>query len=58
MRVFHGSDALVPVIDLQKCRPNRDFGRSFYVTQHRSQAEAYATFFIANQQALKLAKVE
>ncbi|MDR1379971.1 MAG: DUF3990 domain-containing protein [Tannerella sp.] len=42
MRVFHGSDIPVPVIDLQKCRPNRDFGRGFYVTQHHLQAEEMA----------------
>jgi len=39
MRVYHGSDTLVAVIDLQKCKPNRDFGRGFYVTKLRSQAE-------------------
>jgi hypothetical protein len=42
MRVFHGGDALVSVIDLQKCKPNRDFGRGFYVTKLRSQAEDMA----------------
>ena len=39
MRVYHGSDTLISVIDLQKCKPNRDFGRGFYVTKLRSQAE-------------------
>jgi hypothetical protein len=42
MRVYHGSDTLVSVIDLQKCKPNRDFGRGFYVTKIRSQAENMA----------------
>jgi hypothetical protein len=42
MRVYHGSDTLVSVIDLQKCKPNRDFGRGFYVTKLRSQAESMA----------------
>ncbi|GHV27072.1 hypothetical protein FACS1894176_08590 [Bacteroidia bacterium] len=42
MRVFHGSDTLVSVIDLQKCKPNRDFGRGFYVTKLRSQADDMA----------------
>jgi len=42
MRVYHGSDTLVAVIDLQKCKPNRDFGRGFYVTKLRSQAEDMA----------------
>jgi CRISPR/Cas system-associated endonuclease/helicase Cas3 len=43
MKVYHGSDTLVSVIDLQKCKPNRDFGRGFYVTKLRSQAENMAT---------------
>jgi hypothetical protein len=42
MRVYHGSDTLVSVIDLQKCKPNRDFGRGFYVTKLHAQAESMA----------------
>ncbi|MDR1974869.1 MAG: DUF3990 domain-containing protein [Bacteroidales bacterium] len=42
MKVYHGSDTIVSVIDLQKCKPNRDFGRGFYVTRLRSQAEDMA----------------
>ena len=42
MRVYHGSDTLISVIDLQKCKPNRDFGRGFYVTKLYSQAEDMA----------------
>jgi len=42
MRVYHGSDTPVSVVYLQKCKPNRDFGRGFYVTKLRSQAEDMA----------------
>jgi CRISPR/Cas system-associated endonuclease/helicase Cas3 len=42
MKVFHGSDTDVSVVDLQKCKPNKDFGRGFYVTKLRSQAEDMA----------------
>jgi hypothetical protein len=42
MKVFHGSDTTVTIIDLQKCKPNRDFGRGFYVTKLREQAENMA----------------
>ncbi|MCL1933327.1 MAG: DUF3990 domain-containing protein [Candidatus Azobacteroides sp.] len=42
MRVFHGSNTLVSLIDLQRCKPSRDFGRGFYVTKLRSQAEEMA----------------
>jgi len=42
MRVYHGSDTVVSVVNLQKCKPNKDFGRGFYVTKLRSQAEDMA----------------
>ncbi|MDR1169615.1 MAG: DUF3990 domain-containing protein [Prevotellaceae bacterium] len=32
MKVFHGSDMLVEVVDLSKSKPGKDFGRGFYVT--------------------------
>jgi len=43
MRVFHGSYAAVSEIDLTKSRNNLDFGKGFYVTNIRSQAEFWAT---------------
>jgi hypothetical protein len=43
MRVFHGSYAAVSEIDLTKGRNNLDFGKGFYVTGIRSQAEFWAT---------------
>jgi predicted RNA-binding protein YlxR (DUF448 family) len=42
MRVFHGSNTAVSIVDLQKCKPNKDFGRGFYVTKFRKQAEDMA----------------
>ncbi len=42
MRVYHGSDTYIYSIDLQKCKPGKDFGRGFYVTNIRSQAEEMA----------------
>ena len=42
MRVFHGSYAVVDVIDVKKGRSNLDFGKGFYVTNIRSQAEFWA----------------
>ncbi|KAA6322579.1 hypothetical protein EZS27_027892 [termite gut metagenome] len=42
MKVYHGSDTLISVIDLQECKPNRDFGRGFYVTKLHSQADDMA----------------
>ena len=42
MKVFHGSDILIDRIDLSKCKPRKDFGRGFYVTKLRVQAEDMA----------------
>ena len=43
MKVFHGSYTTVSEIDLSKGRSNLDFGKGFYVTNIRSQAEYWAT---------------
>ena len=42
MKVFHGSYTIVDVIDLAKGRSNLDFGKGFYVTSIRAQAEFWA----------------
>ena len=42
MRVFHGSDTYINVIRLEKCKPNKDFGRGFYVTKLAEQAQDMA----------------
>ncbi|MFV0555259.1 MAG: DUF3990 domain-containing protein [Mangrovibacterium sp.] len=42
MIVYHGSYTEIAKIDLQKCEPNKDFGRGFYVTKIKEQAEAWA----------------
>ena len=42
MILFHGSNAEIEQVDLSKCRPFKDFGRGFYLTTMRTQAEAMA----------------
>ncbi|MDR1405854.1 MAG: DUF3990 domain-containing protein, partial [Prevotellaceae bacterium] len=42
MKVYHGSNTAIDEIDLEKCQWGKDFGRGFYVTSLRSQAEAWA----------------
>ncbi|MDR0606500.1 MAG: DUF3990 domain-containing protein [Bacteroidales bacterium] len=42
MKVYHGSYTTINEIDIAKCQPGRDFGRGFYVTKIRSQAEYWA----------------
>ena len=42
MKVYHGSYTKVDKIDLSKCKPNKDFGKGFYVTKFRHHAEEWA----------------
>ena len=38
MRLYHGSTIDIQHIDLDKSRPNKDFGRAFYLSDDRQQA--------------------
>jgi hypothetical protein len=42
MTVYHGSYTHVEAVDLEKCEIGKDFGRGFYVTKIREQAEFWA----------------
>ena len=42
MILYHGSNLNIVNIDLSKCRPGKDFGKGFYVTELREQAEKMA----------------
>ena len=42
MKVYHGSYMKVVNIDLSNCKPNKDFGKGFYVTKIRNHAEEWA----------------
>lgn len=42
MRLYHGSNQEIGEIDLSRGLPDKDFGRGFYVTQLRHQAERMA----------------
>jgi hypothetical protein len=39
MILYHGSNTVVREIDLDKCRPYKDFGRGFYLTNIKEQAK-------------------
>jgi hypothetical protein len=43
MKVYHGSYTAIENIDFSFCRKKRDFGKGFYVTKIRSQAEYWAS---------------
>ena len=42
MILYHGSNVAIENIDLAKCRPYKDFGKGFYLTDIRRQAERMA----------------
>ena len=44
MMLYHGSTVNITSIDLDKSRPNKDFGRAFYLSASREQAYEMATF--------------
>ncbi len=38
IHLYHGSTVCIDHIDLHKSRPNKDFGRGFYLSADRQQA--------------------
>lgn len=42
MILYHGSNVEINQIDLERCRPHKDFGRGFYLTTIKAQAEKMA----------------
>ena len=42
MILYHGSNVAIENIDLAKCRPYKDFGKGFYLTDIPRQAERMA----------------
>ena len=42
MILYHGSNTIINEIDLDKCKPFKDFGRGFYMTEIKEQAENMA----------------
>jgi hypothetical protein len=42
MILYHGSNTEIEIIDLNKCRPYKDFGKGFYTTPYEDQARSMA----------------
>ena len=42
MILYHDSNVDIKTIDLSKCSPNKDFGRGFYLTTIKEQAQRMA----------------
>jgi hypothetical protein len=50
MKLYHGTNQVFDVIDLQKSKPNKDFGRGFYLSSNYEQALNLANIKIEQQQ--------
>ena len=44
MILFHGSNMVIEQIDLDKSKPNKDFGKGFYLSENEAQAREMADF--------------
>ena len=44
MILYHGSNMAVEQIDLDKSKPNKDFGKGFYLSESEAQAMEMAAF--------------
>ena len=44
MILYHGSNTYIEEIDLSKSKPNKDFGKGFYLSDNKPQAEQMAKF--------------
>lgn len=42
MILYHGTNLSIEKIDLSVCRPNKDFGKDFYLTTLEDQAQKMA----------------
>ena len=46
MILYHGSNSAIETIDLRKSKPNKDFGKAFYLSEEKQQAEEMAAFTV------------
>lgn len=46
MILYHGSNTVIETIDLSKSKPNKDFGKAFYLSKEKQQAEEMASFTV------------
>lgn len=62
MLLYHGSNTPIETIELKKCRPYKDFGQGFYMTDIPAQASRMAQrttkitsqYFFHTEEAIKL----
>lgn len=44
MILYHGSNVAIDKIDLAKSKPNKDFGKGFYLSENKEQAIEMAKY--------------
>lgn len=57
MKLYHGTTVDIEQIDLSKSRPNKDFGRAFYLSTEEAQAMEMAQFKAAFEDATPIVNV-
>lgn len=57
MRLYHGSTTEIDRIDLSKSKPNKDFGRAFYLSDNEKQALEMAQFRAAFEETTPVVNV-
>lgn len=57
MRLYHGSTIDIQHIDLAKSRPNKDFGRAFYLSDDHQQALELAQFRAEFEEAVPVVNI-
>ena len=57
MILYHGSYIRIEGIDLQKCKPYKDFGKGFYCTTIKKQAGFMAERVVKRQGGIKTVNV-
>ena len=50
MKLYHGTNQTFDSIDLKKSKPNKDFGRGFYLSAEYEQAINMAKIKVEQQQ--------
>lgn len=57
MKLYHGSTVDIPYVDLAKSKPNKDFGRAFYLSDDEQQALEMAQFRAEFEEATPIVNV-
>ena len=57
MKLYHGSTIDIEHIDLSKSRPNKDFGKAFYLSVNKKQAMEMAQFKAEFEEATPVVNV-